>query len=104
MSKVYMGTSGFTYLHWKGVFYPLDFPQSRWLEYYSQHFKTVEINASFYHQMSKGVYEGWAKRTPDDFTFVVKGSRFITHIKRLKDCQEPVGRFLESVSGLGEKL
>lgn len=104
MDKIWIGTSGFTYEHWREIFYPRDLPQAKWLEFYSQHFSTVEINASFYHQMSRKIYEGWAKRTPDNFIFTVKGSRFITHIKRLKDCREPVERFLESVSGLGEKL
>lgn len=104
MTKIFIGTSGFTYSYWKGVFYPPDLPQSKWLEFYARQFQAVEINASFYHQMSRKIYEGWAKRTPQDFLFTVKGSRFITHIKRLKDCQEPVKRFLESVGGLGEKL
>lgn len=104
MAKIYIGTSGFTYQHWRGIFYPQELSQTKWLEFYTQHFQTVEINASFYHQMSKKVYEGWAKRTPQDFVFGVKGSRFITHIKRLKDCHEPLRNFFGSVSGLGEKL
>lgn len=104
MAKVYIGTSGYTYGHWRGVFYPQDLSQTKWLEFYSQHFQTVEINASFYHQMPRKVFENWRAKTPNNFIFAVKGSRFITHIRRLKDCQEPVERFLEAASGLGEKL
>lgn len=104
MAKIFIGTSGFTYQHWKGLFYPQDLRQKDWLEYYTKYFETVEINASFYHQMPRKVYENWRARTPKDFLFSVKGSRFITHIKRLKDCRQEVERFLTSAFGLEEKL
>lgn len=104
MAKVYIGTSGYTYQHWRGVFYPQDLRQKDWLGYYAKYFETVEINASFYHQMGRKVYENWRAKTPENFVFAIKGSRFITHIKRLKDCQEPLERFFQSAIGLEEKL
>jgi len=102
MAKIYIGTSGFSYPHWgKGVFYPKDIPQAKWFEYYCQHFKTVELNVSFYRLPKKETFVNWRKRAGKDFVFSVKGSRYITHIKRLKDCQEPVKRFFEAAEPLG---
>lgn len=100
MGKVFIGTSGWSYEHWQGVFYPQDLPKSQWLEYYCQHFRTVEINASFYHLPKPKTFENWRKRTGKDFVFSVKGSRYITHIKKLKDCRESVKRFFQAASGL----
>lgn len=105
LAKVYVGTSGFTYAHWGGgVFYPADLAQTKWLEYYSQHFTTVEINASFYHLPKRTVFENWHRRTPKNFVFSVKGSRFITHVKKIRGTSEPLERFFAAVSGLSEKL
>lgn len=105
MLKSYIGTSGYNYSHWSdGVFYPEELSQSKWLEYYSQFFNSVELNVSFYRLPSKKTFENWYKRTPEDFYFIAKGSRFITHIKKLSDCKEPLGLFLENSSGLKEKL
>jgi len=104
-SKVFIGTSGYSYLHWwDGVFYPSHLPQRKWLEFYAQSFNTVELNVSFYRLPKKATFEGWHRRTPEDFVFAIKGSRFITHVKKLKDCQEPLKLFLENASGLKEKL
>lgn len=100
MAKVFIGTSGWSYEHWKGVFYPEDLAKAKWLEYYCQHFKTVELNASFYHLPKRKTFENWRKRVGRDFVFSVKGSRFITHMKKLKDCQEPAVRFFEAASGV----
>lgn len=107
MAKVLIGTSGWSYEHWKGVFYPEDLAKTKWLEYYCQHFKTVELNASFYNLPKRKTFENWRKRVGGacppaggDFVFSVKGSRFITHVKKLKDCQEPVVRFFEAASGV----
>ncbi|MBI4100729.1 DUF72 domain-containing protein [Candidatus Microgenomates bacterium] len=102
--KILIGTSGFTYQHWREVFYPQNLPQRDWLKFYAQRFPIVEINASFYHQILKKTYQNWVKITPENFIFAVKGSRFITHIKRLKDCREPIERFFSQASGLGAKL
>jgi uncharacterized protein YecE (DUF72 family) len=105
MTKLLVGTSGYNYRHWwDGVFYPRDLPQKRWLEFYSQFFDTVELNVSFYRLPNRTTFEGWYFRTPGNFTFSVKGSRFITHIKRLKDCQEPLETFFSHAHGLKEKL
>lgn len=101
--KAFIGTSGWVYPHWQGIFYPKDLPEKNWLSFYSRIFKSVEINSSFYHSMSKKVYEGWREKTPDDFVFAVKGSRFITHVKKLKDCHQPLKKFLDETSGLGQK-
>src|SRR3989344_3476037 len=105
MAKSYIGTSGSTYVHWgNGVFYPKDVPQTKWLEYYSKQFSTVEINSTFYHLPKSAVFTNWHTRTPDKFVFSVKGSRFITHIKRIRDAGEPIERFSKSVSALTDKL
>lgn len=105
MGKLLIGTSGYNYPHWgHGVFYPKGLPQRRWLEFYSREFDTVELNVTFYRLVKRSVFEGWYRRTPDRFSFAVKGSRYITHIKRLKNCEDALQRFCESVEGLGEKL
>jgi uncharacterized protein YecE (DUF72 family) len=101
----FIGTSGYNYPHWwNGTFYPSDLPQKKWLEYYTEYFDTVELNVSFYRLPKKEVFEGWYKRTPKKFVFAVKGSRFITHIKRLKDCRESLSLLLDHASPLREKL
>jgi len=105
MTKLLVGTSGYNYRHWwNGVFYPRELPQKRWLEFYSQFFDTVELNVSFYRLPKRETFEGWYQRTPEHFLFSVKGSRFITHIKRLKDCHEPLQAFFDHAHGLKEKL
>jgi uncharacterized protein YecE (DUF72 family) len=102
---ILIGTSGYNYPHWwNEIFYPPSLPQKKWLEYYAEHFDTVELNVSFYRLPKKEVFEGWHKRTPIGFSFAVKGSRFITHIKRLKDCREPLSLLLDHASPLREKL
>jgi len=101
MSKAYIGTSGFSYPHWgNGIFYPKGLPQTKWFEYYCQHFKTVELNVSFYRLPKKEVFAGWREKAGEKFVFSVKGSRFITHVKKLKDCQEAVEKFFEAASPL----
>jgi uncharacterized protein YecE (DUF72 family) len=104
MAEIWIGTSGYYYKHWQGVFYPLKLPQRKQLEYYSQFFDTVELNVTFYRLPQEKAFLSWYERTPKDFLFTIKGSRFITHIKRLKDCTEPVKRFFEKASLLKEKL
>ncbi|MFQ6093050.1 MAG: DUF72 domain-containing protein [bacterium] len=97
-TRVLIGTSGFSYRHWADdVFYPSDIPQRQWLEYYSEHFPTVELNVSFYRLPTEKTFKGWLLKTPEDFTFALKGSRFITHVKKLTDCQEPLHIFFERV-------
>jgi uncharacterized protein YecE (DUF72 family) len=105
MARVFVGTSGYNYRDWwNGVFYPRALPQKGWLEFYGHFFDTVELNVSFYRLPDRKTFEGWYQRTPKHFLFSVKGSRFITHIKRLKDCREPLETFLNHARGLREKL
>lgn len=101
---VLVGTSGWQYRDWRGSFYPADLPQAKWLEFYAERFRTQEVNNAFYRLPEASTFRAWAERTPDDFVMVVKASRFLTHIKRLKDAEEPVQRFVERASCLGRKL
>ena len=100
---LYIGTSGWQYKHWRRIFYPEKLPQRDWLPYYAERFRTVEVNNTFYNLPEKTVFEQWQKRTPDDFIFALKMSRYLTHLKRLHDPVEPVQRFLERAEGLGPK-
>ncbi len=103
--SVLVGTSGFSYSHWAdGVFYPHELHQDHWLEFYALTFKTVEINLSFYRLPSYITFENWRKRTPKDFVFSLKGSRYITHVKKLKDCEGALNKFFEHAEGLEKKL
>ncbi len=102
--KLFIGTSGWVYSHWEGIFYPENLPSKDKLKYFSQHFKTTEINYSFYHLPRPSTYQNWYLQTPEDFLFAVKASRFITHIKRLKGVKEAWGTFIESALNLKEKL
>lgn len=104
-AKAFIGTSGFTYLHWwGGVFYPQELPQRKWLEFYCESFDTVELNVSFYRVPSQKTFEGWYRRTPRDFGFATKGTRLITHVKKLGDIKETLQFFLQRVGVLREKL
>ena len=102
--KYYIGTSGWVYPHWRGVFYPPKLAQSKWLEHYTAHFSTVELNNSFYRLPSEKAFSNWRDTSPDGFVYAVKVSRFITHIKRLKDVEEPIETFLDRARLLEEKL
>ena len=102
--KIHIGTSGWNYDHWKGLFYPKDCPKSKWLEFYAKHYGTVEVNSTFYRLPKPQVFENWRKRTPDNFLWSVKSNRYITHIKRIKDVEEPLERFFSAAELLDEKL
>lgn len=104
MSMIHIGTSGWTYEEWKNIFYPSDLPNAERLNYYSRHFKTVEINSSFYHEIRDTTYINWYEKTPDNFIFSVKINRFITHIKKLNDPRESWERFIGNANSLKEKL
>ena len=105
MARVRVGTSGWRYPPWRGAFYPPGLPQRRELEHLSGRMDTVEINASFYSLQGPASYRAWAAQTPDDFVFAVKGSRYLTHMKRLRDVRTPLANFLASgVLALGPKL
>jgi uncharacterized protein YecE (DUF72 family) len=103
--QVRIGISGWTYARWRGDFYPKGLPQRRELEYAAGRLGSIEINGSFYSLQRLSSYRHWAEQTPDDFVFAVKGSRFITHLKRLRDVEVPLANFLASgVLALGPKL
>jgi uncharacterized protein YecE (DUF72 family) len=104
MPEYYIGTSGWHYEDWRGLFYPADLPKSKWLEFYTRHFHTVELNNSFYRLPSEKAFVSWREASPQCFTFAVKASRFITHIKRLKEAEEPLKKFLGLADLLGDKL
>ncbi len=101
---IHTGTSGWSYKHWKGVFYPEDLPDRKMLGHYFGSFRTVEINSSFYRLPLQRTFEKWRDSAPEDFVFAVKASRYITHVKRLRDCGQAVENFFERAAGLGEKL
>ena len=103
--KLYIGTSGFSYLHWEGgIFYPKGWPRAKQLEYYAKHFNTLELNNPFYRLPEAKTFSNWAGRVPSNFIFTVKISRFITHIKKLNQCQEPWKTFLKRSIKLKAKL
>ncbi len=108
-----IGTSGWQYRDWRPpkqdpqdrpYLYPAGLPQRLWLEHYAERFRTVEVNNAFYRLPERGTFEQWRTRTPDDFRVAVKMSRYLTHIKRLREPAEPVARFLSRAEGLGDKL
>jgi len=92
-SGVRIGCSGWQYKHWRGDFYPADLPTSRWLEYYSTRFDTVEINNSFYRLPDVTTFAAWEARVPRGFVYAVKASRFLTHMKKLRDPEDPLDLF-----------
>jgi uncharacterized protein YecE (DUF72 family) len=98
------GTSGWQYRDWRGAFYPSGVPQRRWLEYYAGQFATVENNGTFYRLPSREVFASWRDRVPGDFVMTVKASRYLSHVRRLRDPAEPVRRLLDAAAGLGSRL
>jgi uncharacterized protein YecE (DUF72 family) len=101
---VLVGTSGWQYRDWRGRLYPEKLAQARWLEHYAERFATVESNNAFYRLPEPATFAAWAERTPPGFVMAVKASRFLTHIKRLRDPEEPVARLLDHARHLGPKL
>ncbi|MEU0370052.1 DUF72 domain-containing protein [Streptomyces sp. NPDC006283] len=101
---VIVGTSGWQYRDWRGVLYPPGVPQRLWLEEYAGQFATVENNNAFYRLPTEEVFASWRERTPDGFVMAVKASRYLTHLKRLRDPEEPVHRLLDRAAGLGDRL
>ena len=99
-----VGTSGWQYRHWRDVFYPPGVPQRRWLEHYAERFATVENDGTFYRLPARETFADWRARTPAGFVMAIKASRYLTHIKRLKDPAEPVARLLAAAAGLGQRL
>ena len=99
-----MGCSGWEYKHWRGDFYPADLPRARWFEYYAARFDTVEVNNSFYRLPEESTFAAWADRAPDSFVYSIKASRFLTHMKKLKDPVEPVDRLFSRMRPLAQHL
>jgi uncharacterized protein YecE (DUF72 family) len=104
MARAWIGTSGYSYEHWSGPFYPRNLPESRWFEHYAGQFDAVELNVTFYRLPLESAFEGWARRAPRGFRFVIKGSRYITHVKRLQAGREAVETLFDRVEALGDRL
>src|SRR5690606_11954146 len=105
VEMIRIGISGWRYSGWRGVFYPKDLAQHKELYYASHQLNSIEINGSFYSLQSPKSYKAWYQQTPADFQFAVKGNRFLTHIRRLRDPEKPLGNFFASgVLHLREKL
>jgi len=102
--RVFIGTSGYSYKHWKGVFYPKGLNARKWLEHYTGSFDTVELNVTFYRMPAPNVFSDWRDHVPEGFCFSVKGNRFITHIKRLKSARGPLDLFFSRARLLKNKL
>jgi len=103
LPQIRVGTSGWDYWHWKGLFYPHDLPRSEWLRHYQAKFNTVELNASFYRSVRTSTFARWREASPEGFLWAVKAHRAITHLTRLRE-KDPLEKFLESVEGLGAGL
>lgn len=104
MAQYRVGTSGWHYEDWKGVVYPVALPKSKWLQTYASGFDTVELNSTFYRLPSEKAFAAWRDSTPAAFVFAVKASRYITHVKKLNDCQHSVELLMQRAEILGGKL
>lgn len=102
--NLYVGTSGYSYKEWKGTFYPNDLPARQMLRFYGEHFRTVEINNTFYRLPSASVLQAWASDVPADFRFALKVPQTITHRRRLKDAGDSLSQFLEVAAALKKRL
>jgi uncharacterized protein YecE (DUF72 family) len=102
--KALIGTSGWVYKHWRKLFYPEELAVKDDLRFYATEFKTAEINNSFYKLPSKETYENWASQVQDTFVFSVKASRYLTHMKKLKDPEEPWSNVVSHAAELGDRL
>jgi uncharacterized protein YecE (DUF72 family) len=104
IGAIHIGCSGWNYRHWRGPFYPEKLAVKRWFEHYSGVFRTVELNTSFYHLPRADTFAKWRDQAPEGFRYAVKAPRFITHMKKLKDCEEPVQEFLSRARHLGATI
>jgi uncharacterized protein YecE (DUF72 family) len=102
--KIYIGTSGFGYKEWKGIFYPEKIAPKEMLRFYSEHFNTVEVNNTFYHMPTEGLLPSWAGQVPDNFVFAFKAPQIITHLKRLRNVEEETEYLFRTLSLLDRKL
>ncbi|WP_022682911.1 DUF72 domain-containing protein [Sphingobium bisphenolivorans] len=99
-----IGCSGWNYRHWRGRFYPEKLPMKQWFAFYAEHFDTVEINNSFYRLPKPETVDKWREQAPPGFCYAVKANRFLTQMKKLKDCEEPVARMMASFRQFGPTL
>lgn len=104
MAQLYIGTSGYTYKDWRGIFYPKGVAQKNWLTFYAQHYNAAEINATFYRPFPEHVFAHWHDSTPEEFRFVLKAPKLITHEKALVDIEQDLEQFVSSIKSLEEKL
>ncbi|HJV65260.1 MAG TPA: DUF72 domain-containing protein [Geomonas sp.] len=104
MANVFIGCSGFSYGHWRGNFYPEGLPQKEWFDHYRSVFSTVELNVTFYRTPNAETFKHWYEDSGDNFSFAIKGSRYITHVKRLSDLGNSLERFFTPAQELKEKL
>jgi uncharacterized protein YecE (DUF72 family) len=104
VARAFIGCSGWQYKHWRGDFYPRDLPVSRWLAYYAARFDTVEINNSFYRLPDAETFAAWRSRVPPGFVYAVKASRYLTHMKKLKDPDDPLQLLFAHAVHLGPAL
>ena len=102
--SIRIGCSGWQYQHWRGDFYPAELSPARWLEYYAERFDTVEINNTFYRLPEAATFTKWGRRAPRGFTYAVKASRYLTHMKKLKDPEDPLQRFFVRARRLGRSF
>src|SRR5688500_17854487 len=103
-AQIHVGTSGYSYKHWIGRYYPADLKPSEWLRFYLKDFDTVELNNTFYQLPSEETFDNWRRSTPRDFLFAVKGSRFLTHMIKLKDAGRGLTNFMPRAERLRGKL
>lgn len=102
--RIHIGTSGWSYKHWKDIFYPPKLKTTEWFDYYARFFDSSEINTSFYHLPKEQTVINWASKAPKGFSFCPKLSRFITHMKKLRDVREPLQRFFEVFASLQKHM
>jgi uncharacterized protein YecE (DUF72 family) len=100
----FVGTSGWTYAHWKGRFYPAELPQKKWFDYYASQFSAVEVNATFYRNFTDQTYHNWRQRAPNGFGYVLKAPKLVTHLKLLTEVEQDIQAFCSSCALLEEKF
>jgi uncharacterized protein YecE (DUF72 family) len=104
VGRVFIGTSGYAYPHWRGRFYPVEMPAAAWFAHYAEHLSTVELNRPFYQLPTAATFAAWRRAAPRGFVFAVKASRYLTHMKKLKDPGPPLRRLLGRARALGPTL
>lgn len=102
MARLLAATSGWVYPHWRGAFYPADLREDKWFAYYAERFDSVEVNNSFYRLPSFETFKSWSDMAPPGFIFTVKASRYITHVKKMKDPEEGIKNFYGNLAGMGD--